>query len=138
MSTPMRFQLSRRRGYKMPANGMSVARPALFGNPFSDLKTYGIEVSLTLFSEMMQGVWNPATIAAQPDRIARVIYDDHQRFRRHLPGHPQEAARALLRGKNLGCWCRLCPAHAAGKPLGVECPDCAPCHADILLRISNG
>jgi hypothetical protein len=26
---------------------------------------------------------------------------------------------------------------ADGKPLGCECRDCAPCHVDILLIISN-
>lgn len=43
-----------------------------------------------------------------------------------------------LRGKDLACWCRLCDAHSDGLPLGVKCNECAPCHADILLLISNG
>ncbi len=42
-----------------------------------------------------------------------------------------------LRGKNLACWCKLCERHRDGKPLGVECSDCVPCHAEILLEISN-
>jgi Zn finger protein HypA/HybF involved in hydrogenase expression len=43
-----------------------------------------------------------------------------------------------LRGKNLACWCRLCAKHAAtGKPLDEPCPDCAPCHADVLLEFAN-
>lgn len=43
-----------------------------------------------------------------------------------------------LRGKSLACWCRLCPAHAAGKPFDVDCSDCAPCHADTLGWVANG
>ena len=42
-----------------------------------------------------------------------------------------------LKGKNLGCYCKLCDKHADGKPLGVDCPDCAPCHSDYLLEIAN-
>jgi hypothetical protein len=43
-----------------------------------------------------------------------------------------------LRGKNLACWCRLCARHAeTGLPAGTDCPDCAPCHADVLLAIAN-
>lgn len=42
-----------------------------------------------------------------------------------------------LRGKDLACWCRLCEAHKDGKPMGVECPDCDPCHADVLLQMAN-
>jgi hypothetical protein len=46
---------------------------------------------------------------------------------------------ALLAGRNVACWCALCPAHAvAGRPIGLACPDCAPCHADTLGEIANG
>ena len=45
---------------------------------------------------------------------------------------------APLRGLNLACFCRLCPAHAAtGKPFDVACPDCAPCHVDSLGMKAN-
>ncbi|QAY96667.1 hypothetical protein CWB41_13800 [Methylovirgula ligni] len=44
-----------------------------------------------------------------------------------------------LRGRNLACWCRLCPRHAAtGKPLDEPCPDCVPCHTDVLGARANG
>lgn len=43
-----------------------------------------------------------------------------------------------LRGKNLACWCRLCPRHEkTGLPLGETCGDCEPCHAAVLLEIAN-
>jgi hypothetical protein len=41
-------------------------------------------------------------------------------------------------GRDLACWCRLCPAHADGKPFSAECPDCTPCHADVLGRLVAG
>jgi hypothetical protein len=55
---------------------------------------------------------------------------------------PDEIAEAYawtepLRGRDLACWCGLCPAHQDGLPLRVACPDCAPCHADVLLELAN-
>lgn len=44
---------------------------------------------------------------------------------------------APLRGRDLLCWCRLCPAHAAGRPFGTDCEACATCHADTLLELAN-
>ena len=46
--------------------------------------------------------------------------------RRHGSANYLAAARKELGGMNLACWCRLCPAHAAGKPLGVQCDACEP------------
>lgn len=44
-----------------------------------------------------------------------------------------------LVGRSVACWCRLCDRHReGGLPLGEECPDCAPCHGDVILRIANG
>jgi hypothetical protein len=48
------------------------------------------------------------------------------------PPDPRE-----LRGKNLACWCKLCGAHKDGKPFGVECQDCSPCHSDVLGELAN-
>ena len=47
---------------------------------------------------------------------------------------------APLRGKNLACWCHLCPIHAGhpgGRPLGEHCDDCDPCHVDVLIDLAN-
>jgi len=50
----------------------------------------------------------------------------------------RKTAKAELAGHDLACWCGLCDAHRAlGKPLGVDCPDCKPCHADVLLALAN-
>jgi hypothetical protein len=53
------------------------------------------------------------------------------------PSYMRAYIRERLAGKDLACWCRLCDAHRDGKPLGVDCPACAPCHADALLDLAN-
>lgn len=40
-----------------------------------------------------------------------------------------------LYGMNLSCWCHLCERHKDGKPLNQDCPDCAPCHVDVIGRL---
>jgi len=45
---------------------------------------------------------------------------------------------SALRGHDLACWCPLCKLHKAGRPFDVACPDCPPCHADVLLELANG
>ena len=48
-----------------------------------------------------------------------------------------EYAAIALRGYDLVCWCGLCEAHRDGLPVGVKCPDCPPCHADVLLELAQ-
>lgn len=43
-----------------------------------------------------------------------------------------------LQGKNLSCWCRLCERHQNGKSLGEHCPDCDPCHVDVIGEVLYG
>lgn len=60
-------------------------------------------------------------------------------WQRRLANWPDATRHSLdaLRRHDLACWCRLCPAHVEGKPLGVTCDDCAPCHVDTLLELAN-
>lgn len=104
---PLRIQLSRRRGYKKPPCAIVVARPSKWGNPFKvatkkQVKHAG-KFSYTL-----------------PVTVEQVLIQ----YRRWLEKSPQgqaivEAARKELRGKALGCWCKINE----------------PCHADILLDL---
>jgi hypothetical protein len=89
---PERIQLSRRPGWRMPENTIKVDRSTKWGNPFTNPKRAA--------NQFREWIWGWA-----PDAIAM-----------------RTAARAELRGKNLGCWC------APG----------AKCHADVLLEIANG
>ena len=84
---PVRVQLRRSKGWRMPANTISVARPGRFGNPFH-IGDFGI-----------------------PTAAEAVM-----RFREWLDERvvgPPRPNLSPLRGKNLACWCRLdAPCHA--------------------------
>lgn len=87
---PHRVQLSRRKGWRMPENTVSVARPGPFGNPFVVGKATdanGVTLSLG------------GCVAA---------------FRSHVCSRRDWSTKIeALRGKNLACWCPLDkPCHA--------------------------
>ena len=114
---PMRIQLSRAKGWRMPENTVNVARGPgrIWGNPFTvaALRDAG-------FSGSDGGL---AVICAN------AFKDWLAGSERDWMGPQSEAAREAilaslpdLRGKNLACWCS---------------PGC-PCHADVLLEIANG
>lgn len=104
-----RIQLRRTKGWRKPGNTVVVARPTKWGNRFH--------------------IGLPANPTAA---------DSVRRFREEQAPEHDEFNLRELRGKNLACWCRLCAAHADGKPLGITCDACAPCHADVLLELANG
>lgn len=112
VNAPKRIQLSRRKGYRKPEGAVVVARPSRWGNPYSVIPrdaSDGRMEAVDLFRGMVES-------RGETMRKAWLVQ---------------------LRGRNLACWCKLCPEHADGKPLGVECADCAPCHADVLLAVAN-
>ncbi len=104
---PMRIQRRRTKGYRMPPNTVSVSRPGQWGNQFNS------------GDRSMDVEWYTAW-----------AYDEDQRGFRNT-------ASLVLGGRNLACWCPLCERHKDGKPLDEHCPDCTPCHADVLLEIAN-
>lgn len=98
MANPVRVQLSRKKGWKMPENTVKVSRPSLWGNPFK----VG-EQSVDFDGELYK---------LRADDCVRMF---RQKLRRQLANQPEafEAYIAPLRGKNLACWCRLDqPCHA--------------------------
>lgn len=107
MSEPHRVQLSRRKGFRLPPNTLSVARPTRWGNPYT-LDMYRVD-------------W-----ATYPEReLRRMAVSD---FRGMVDGrwgfdgdvdYPISEI-GLLAGRNLACWC----------PLD------GPCHADVLLELA--
>lgn len=108
MSGPVRIQLRRTKGWRMPPNTVSVARPGPLGNPFVVGRDGTREECVTLYQRLLAGY---LCLSAGPELAE------------------QEAARAAvrerlpeLRGKNLACWCR---------------DDGKPCHADVLLELAN-
>ncbi len=91
---PIRVQLSRKKGWRMPANTVKVCRPGKWGNPWR------------------VGDWS-ATLGRVLDQAGAV-----ERF---TAEHEQGGCRAWLnpqavkelKGKNLACWCKLTdPCHA--------------------------
>ena len=130
--TPRRIQRKRTAGWRMPPNTVCVTRPGRWGNPYI-VSEFGLtaEQAVFLFRRALEGYWNPATIDFLDEVERRVVY------RVWCESPRADDARAELRGKNLACWCRLCDEHADGKPFDVACPDCAPCHVDVLGEIAN-
>lgn len=117
---PHRVRLSRRKGWRKPANTIVVSRPSKWGNPVKivpvrergpfDLERDGV------------GFIGQCTDLEGARRNAVARYRDL------LLNHPALAPvtidqiRAELAGLNLACWC----------PLDQ------PCHADVLLELANG
>lgn len=126
---PIRVQLSRKKGWKMPENTVKVDRSSIWGNPFRvgappdprTVQRWGWRFKHPehySFDFTQQAV----------EMFASFVYgDDASQF----------AVTNALRGKSLACWCQLCDAHKNGKTLDTHCDDCAPCHADVLLEIAN-
>ena len=84
---PKRIQLSRRKGWRMPENTVSVARPGKWGNPFriGDFCIPDAGAAVATFRAWME---------------------------RRVVG-PEQPDPTELRGKNLACWCPLDqPCHA--------------------------
>ena len=90
LPAPIRVKLSRKKGWRLPPNTMSVARPHAMGNPHSIgfCPTCGVTHT-------------------REEAIAK--------FEASLKDNPSLAATAILaiKGKNLACWCKLNePCHA--------------------------
>jgi len=94
---PVRIQLSRARGWRMPPNTLIVARPRAYGNP--------IHVGALLKVELGGGMYEAEVTQA----IAVELYREY--IKGALRSHPR--LLEPLRGKNLACWCPLNePCHA--------------------------
>lgn len=120
MSKPRRIQLSRKKGWRKPDNCVVVARPTRWGNPFrvvpygkswGALEFFALGGSDNVVSGFKELFDNPHDARAKAVALYQVALADGQ----------LEPDLALLRGKDLACWC----------PLDQ------PCHADVLLEIAN-
>jgi len=118
---PVRFQRSRAKGYKTPENTIYVGRPTKFGNPFRLSKGGWIECYST-----QRNILNPWILWSGTNGFT--LTDVVELYEQWLTGVtkasylPQVPDISVLKGKNLACFC----------PLNK------PCHADVLLRLSNG
>lgn len=120
MTRPKRIQLSRERGWRKPANTVVVSRPSQWGNPYKPngvlSRDVCVEAYRGLLSHNYKWFGNHGL-----GWTAAVWFTVHKNREETL------AWVALLRGKNLACWCPL--VDADGRRV--------PCHADVLLEIAN-
>lgn len=124
---PVRVQLSRRKGWRMPENTVKVSRPGRWGNPF-DAQLLGRPLAVEMFRDLMDGFFDPFKLKHLSDEQFRSVHAAKEAWRKRLNWQfdYRHGAHAELRGKNLACWC----------PLTSEGNDC-PCHADVLLELAN-
>lgn len=125
MTAPLRVQLRRKKGWRMPPNTLSVARPTKWSNPVR------VHPGCTRVGPHVHYLCRPTNDAAVSAWVRA-----QERGWYGIPA--DDYIRRELRGKNLACWCHLCSAHAEGKPFDIFCDDCEPCHADPLGRLANG
>ena len=118
---PKRIQRKRTKGWRMPGNTVSVTRPGIYGNPFSEKLGISKEVCIALYKNMVRGVFDPTIINQLSDANFDAVYQAHSQWLKRIGDHPTEFIRRELRGKNLACFCKVGD----------------PCHADILLAICN-
>jgi hypothetical protein len=135
MVEPIRIQLSRRKGWKMPENTVKVDRTTRWGNSWkvgSNMldpatrhfrKCETVEDTIAAFRQFVD--WAPptyedpwTTTGGTEDEPTTLVmwggYDDRIHVNR-------SSIRRYLSGKNLACWCALD----------------TPCHADVLLEIAS-
>lgn len=91
MSRPVRVQLSRQKGWRMPPNTVKVDRTTRWGN------------HIVVGSERGIG-YRPWTAADAVEQF-RIEIEDATRLDRPDGSAPLDLSP--LRGKNLACWCRL-------------------------------
>ena len=108
---PQRVQLSRAKGWRMPANTVKVDRTTMFGNPFS-AEQHGRSGAVRMYELWLD--WNLPQGAYQDAHLA-MLMTQRRLVLEALPTH---------KGKNLACWC---PLPAPG--------EADMCHAAVLLRL---
>lgn len=90
---PIRIQLKRKRGWKMPPNTVKVARPGLYGNPFVITDERDAAAAVQAFRSWLTVDGCDAGMEWRKTVVLSSLPD--------------------LRGINLACWCPLDqPCHA--------------------------
>jgi hypothetical protein len=109
-SAPVRIQLRRTKGWRMPENTIKVDRSTKWGNPFTP--------TMVLASQSRAGLKQ-----GEPIEAAGAVEAFRTLMKVKLRREPETTRELLeqLRGRNLACWCKV------GEP----------CHADVLLKLAN-
>ena len=117
MSTPRRVQRQRTKGWRMPENTVYVGRPSVWGNPYTIRREGKITWDVCHHSSVLATYTSRTGVEARADAVHRL----RRLLERGLDPWGEDRIRTELAGKNLACWC----------PLDQ------PCHADVLLEITN-
>lgn len=104
---PVRIQLRRSRGWRMPAGAVKVDRTTPFGNPF--------RVGVDGTREDCVRLHGLLLVRAMVCMTCRVSYDAQLGHKHWVYRHLH-----LLRGVSVACWC----------------PEGAPCHGDTLMAMA--
>jgi len=131
---PNRLQAKRTAGYRIadicknPNGYKFVDRRSKFGNP------YIVKKRDEGFDALYNGVWRHhltyyETKGLATDESVR-LYINYIDVKIH-----DGLDLSPLHGKDLVCWCSLCPDHRLGKSLGTMCTRCTPCHVDHLINL---
>jgi len=109
---PQRLQLSRKKGWRMPANTLKVDRTSQWGNPYM----IGRPISgkaVRKWAFVIEATDVQAVDRAEAVQLfADLLFKDR---------NAQSKVKRALVGKHLACWCSLD----------------GPCHADVLLQVAN-
>ncbi len=105
---PRRIQRKRLKGWRMPANTISVTRPGPFGNPFIG------PLAVAAFREWL--AYGRSDTVLRGDAGVGMAFMPTEECRCRIV-----SLLPSLRGRNLACFC----------PLGK------PCHADVLIELAN-
>jgi hypothetical protein len=119
----------------MPDGALYVGRPSRWGNPFRIYHGHALmgpswtrarETWRHLPADQCVNGYITSSRALGPEEAVRAFSDLLAVRRRD---EPERLAKwlALLRGRDLACWC----------PLVDPSGNLVPCHADVLLRIAN-
>ena len=91
INPPTRVQLSRKKGFRLPPNTVTVSRPSRYGNPFNVTPDRTQAMAVTAFEMWLTG--NFTGLEKEKLFILSTLHE--------------------LKGKNLACWCKPgTPCHA--------------------------
>lgn len=118
---PERFQLSRRPGWKLSPNTVSVARPGRWGNPFIVRARTDWVTTLwyVIGPPYVTTLDDETAIIARCDSRADALLTAVRLYGLHVL--PDLDVSELV-GKNLACWCD---------------PESNWCHGDVLLEFAR-
>lgn len=152
---PIRVQLSRRKGWRMPENTVRVARPGRWGNPFPVKGMHWVAVAMGFRADLagrtacavelhrrwlgLEGRDGP--LANLPSTGGALEFDCGATITVEDQARGIAAVMAPIVSPDISL-----PAtptldeirrELRGKNLACWCPLDAPCHADVLLELAN-